>query len=99
MSATTTTRHHLPGSAVAAALACAAVIGGVSALGLAVSHHESVQPVAPAGVCISASCVGPAHPLLPGRHHRVDPPQRVHTPTGGGFKPTGDGGRVRAERP
>jgi len=99
MTISTTTHRHFPGSTVAAAVGCAVVIGGVAALGLAVSQHDSVQPAAPTSVCVTTSCVGPGHPVLPGRHDFRLRPGRDLSQPGGGFKPTGDGGRIRAGRP
>ena len=65
---TTTTHQRLPGSTAAAAIVSAVVVGGVAALGVALSNNGSTQPVAPTTECTSASCVGPQHPVLPGRH-------------------------------
>jgi hypothetical protein len=68
MSTSTTTHHRLPGSTAAAAIVSAVVLGGVAALGVALSNDGSTAPAAPTSECTTASCVGPQHPLLPGRH-------------------------------
>jgi hypothetical protein len=78
-------------------LGAAVVIAGASALGLAVTHHASVPPDAPSSVCLSAACVGPGHPVLPGRHRPTSRPEPAAPD--GGFKPTDGGGRVRAGHP
>jgi hypothetical protein len=73
--------------AATAAVACAAVVGGAAALGIALSNNgDSTQPLAPTAECNSTSCAVD-HPVLPGRH---DFQVRPH----GGFQPTTSGGKV-----
>lgn len=90
MSTVTTTHHRFPGSAGGAAIACALVIGGVSALGVALSQDHTAQPASPSVECTSASCVGPDHPVLRGRHdHGKFAHGRLHPTTGGGHTVVG----------
>lgn len=87
MSTATTTRH-FPGSTTAAAIACAVVLAGGAALGIALTntHSGSAEPVAPTAHCTSALC-GVEHPILPGRHD-------FQQSSPGHFHYTSSGGRV-----
>jgi hypothetical protein len=67
-STATTTRHRLHGSGLGAAIACAAIIGGAAALGIALPQGDSTQPVDPTSQCTITTCHSGQHPVLPGRH-------------------------------
>jgi hypothetical protein len=93
MSTATTTHHRrFFGSAGGTALAAAAIIGGMTALGLALPDHDSVQPVAPTSQCTIESCGAGDHPLLPGRRD-------FHLRPGGGYLPPTGGGRLVGGQP
>jgi len=60
-------RHRLPGQTLGPAIACAVILGGAAALGLALPHDAATQPVAPTSQCTITSCHSGDHPVLPGR--------------------------------
>lgn len=85
MSSATSTRHRMPGQPVGAAIACAVILGGAAALGLALPHDTSTQPVDPTSQCTITSCHSGDHPVLPGRHDfQIRPSADVDPTTSGG---------------
>ena len=92
MSTATTSHHRFPGSTLGAAIACAAVLGGVSALGLALPQDGSTQPLDPTSQCTLTTCHSGQHPVLPGRHDFGLRP-------GGGFDSTTSGGQPQLGLP
>jgi hypothetical protein len=68
MSTVTTTHRRRLGPTTGSALAAAAVVGAVAALGVALSQPGSTQPLDPTNHCTITSCHAGDHPVLPGRH-------------------------------
>ena len=84
MSTATTSHHRFPGSTLGAAIACAAVLGGVTALGLALPQDGSTQPLDTTSQCTLTTCHSGQHPVLR---------------PGGGFDSTTSGGQPQLGQP
>src|SRR4051794_25469995 len=93
MSTVTTTHGRRLGPTTGSALAAAAVVGAVAALGAALSQPGSTQPVDPTNQCTITSCHVGGHPVLAGRH------AHAATTSGGQTPPRQPRGPVRGGRP